>query len=99
MKYVTYHLLRASGKIEKMKVPMCFDSNEVAKKFPHSEIFVEVPKKHFFLVDYTVIPDTDRFISTFFYIRRDGKTFEIPSIPRDDIEAAKMTDPFYKIAA
>lgn len=45
MKYYRYVVCRASGRLEKLRVPALWDPYEVARKLRHGEVFLEVPEK------------------------------------------------------
>lgn len=41
-KYHSYRLLRASGELEDIRMPVAFDAADLAAKFKHSEVFLFV---------------------------------------------------------
>lgn len=43
MKYHTYRVLRASGEVETVRVPQCFNPHELAQKLSHSVVVLISP--------------------------------------------------------
>lgn len=43
-KFFKYRILRCDDRWDKWSIPTCFTIEEVARKRPHSEIFVQIPK-------------------------------------------------------
>lgn len=89
MKTHAYTIVRASGKLERVRIPAAFSPLEVANKFQHSLVFLHVPKGRIVLVDNPIFGISN---PPAVFVSQDGRQFAVPRIPADDVDASKLIE-------